>query len=53
MAIWVAVLLVTCVTAGNDYNKDLQFRKLNKTRDTVMIKVVRGGVQVCPPQNAA
>lgn len=45
VAIWVAVLLVTCVGAGNDYNKDLQFRKLNAQKDAVMVKVVRGGQQ--------
>lgn len=29
--------------AGNDYQKDLQFRKLNAVKDIIEIKVVRGG----------
>jgi Ca2+-transporting ATPase len=29
--------------AGNDYQKDLQFRKLNAVKDVIEIKVVRGG----------
>ena len=42
VAIWVAVLIVSLVASGNDYQKDLQFRKLNAQKDVVEIKV-RGG----------
>ena len=28
--------------AGNDYQKDIQFRKLNASKDTILVKVVRG-----------
>ena len=31
--------------AGQDYQKDLQFRKLNAKKDELKIKVVRDGVQ--------
>lgn len=31
--------------AGNDYQKDLQFRKLNAVKDTIDIKVLRGKVR--------
>ncbi|GFR47750.1 hypothetical protein Agub_g9515 [Astrephomene gubernaculifera] len=43
VAIWVAVIVVTLVGAGNDYSKDLQFRKLNALKDKIKIKVIRGG----------
>ncbi len=33
--------------AGNDYQKDQQFRKLNSEREAVKVKVVRAGHQVC------
>ncbi|KAG2453047.1 hypothetical protein HYH02_002382 [Chlamydomonas schloesseri] len=49
VAIWVAVLIVTLVGAGNDYSKDLQFRKLNAQKDRIEIKVVRGGQQILVP----
>jgi P-type Ca2+ transporter type 2C len=29
--------------AGNDYQKDLQFRKLNAQKDVIEVKVIRGG----------
>lgn len=29
--------------AGNDYQKDLQFRKLNKQKDIIDVTVTRGG----------
>jgi hypothetical protein len=32
--------------AGNDWQKDQQFRKLNAQRDAFKVKVVRGGSQV-------
>lgn len=31
--------------AGNDYQKDIQFRKLNASKDVFMVKVLRGGQQ--------
>jgi len=43
VAIWVAVFAVTMVGAVNDYQKDQQFRKLNAQKDTIDIKVQRGG----------
>ncbi|GLC46005.1 ATF/CREB activator [Pleodorina starrii] len=46
IAIWVAVVIVTLVGAGNDYSKDLQFRKLNAQKDRIQIKVIRGGEQI-------
>jgi Ca2+-transporting ATPase len=87
VAIWVAVLLVTCVGtlcicgsfliaqqlsspeltcksqccyaawvnpqdlhafsgAGNDWNKDKQFRKLNSQKDEIRVKVIRAGIQI-------
>ena len=46
IAIWVAVLVVSLVSSGNDYQKDLQFRKLNAQKERVMIKVLRGGVDM-------
>ncbi|EFJ44186.1 calcium-transporting ATPase [Volvox carteri f. nagariensis] len=46
VAIWVAVIVVTLVGAGNDYSKDLQFRKLNAQKDRIQIKVIRGGEQI-------
>lgn len=46
VAIWVAVLVVSLVGAGNDWHKDRQFQKLNAQKDVIEIKVVRGGQQV-------
>jgi len=45
VAIWVAVLVVVGVGAGNDWQKDRQFRRLNAQRDAIQVKVVRGGKQ--------
>jgi P-type Ca2+ transporter type 2C len=45
VAIWVAVLVVSLVGAGNDWNKDRQFQKLNSQKDIIQIKVIRGGKQ--------
>ena len=39
VAIWVAVVIVSLIASGNDYQKDLQFRKLNEQKDVVEIKV--------------
>lgn len=35
--------------AGNDYQKDLQFRKLNDKKDQLEVKMRRGGSQVLVP----
>ena len=35
--------------AGNDYQKDLQFRKLNEKKDQLEVKMRRGGDQVLVP----
>ncbi|DBB05302.1 TPA: hypothetical protein ACH3X3_010532 [Trebouxia sp. C0006] len=43
VAIWVAVIVVSLVGAGNDFQKDKQFRKLNAQKDIVEVTVVRGG----------
>ena len=32
--------------AGNDYQKDKQFKKLNAVKDTIEVKVIRGGNEV-------
>jgi Ca2+-transporting ATPase len=46
VAIWVAVLVVSLVGAGNDWHKDRQFQKLNAQKDVIEIKVIRAGQQV-------
>ena len=43
VAIWVAVILVSLVGSVNDYQKELQFRKLNAEKDCIMVKVMRDG----------
>jgi Ca2+-transporting ATPase len=43
VAILAAVLIVAVVTATNNYNKELQFRKLNAVKDDVSVQVVRDG----------
>ena len=35
--------------AGNDYQKDLQFRKLNEKKDQLEVKMRRGGSQILVP----
>ncbi|KAK9840937.1 hypothetical protein WJX81_001285 [Elliptochloris bilobata] len=45
VAIWVAVVVVSFVASGNDYQKDQQFRKLNKEKDSIEVKAVRGGLE--------
>ena len=35
--------------AGNDYHKELQFRKLNAAKDVLNTKVVRGGQRLVVP----
>lgn len=46
IAIWVAVLVVSLVGAGNDWNKDRQFQRLNAQKDIIDVKVFRGGKQI-------
>ena len=43
-AILFAVLLVACVTATNNFNKEKQFRKLNAVKDDIKVGVLRNGV---------
>jgi len=45
-AIIIAVLVVATVTAGNDYSKEKQFRKLNAINDDKQVKVVRAAEQI-------
>ena len=45
VAIWVAVLVVSIVGAGNDWSKDRSFQKLNAQKDVIDVKVFRGGVE--------
>ena len=49
IAIWGAVIVVIAVGAGNDYHKELQFRKLNAAKDILQTKVVRDGLQKVVP----
>lgn len=42
-AILFAVMIVAVVTATNNYNKELQFRKLNAVKDDVSVGVIRDG----------
>ncbi|DBA78916.1 TPA: hypothetical protein ACH3X1_008797 [Trebouxia sp. C0004] len=46
VAIWVAVIVVSGVGAGNDYQKDKQFRKLNEKKDLLDVKMIRDGGQI-------
>lgn len=43
VAIWIAVVAVTAVGAGNDWSKDRQFRKLNSAKDVIDVNVLRNG----------
>lgn len=43
VAILVAVVVVTLVTACNDYSKEKQFRKLNEVKDNKIVFVIRDG----------
>jgi len=45
VAILAAVLIVSVVTAVNDYEKERQFRALSKANDDILILVVRDGVE--------
>eukprot|EP01126_Amoeba_proteus_P007992 TRINITY_DN1292_c0_g2_i3.p1 TRINITY_DN1292_c0_g2~~TRINITY_DN1292_c0_g2_i3.p1 ORF type:complete len:1024 (+),score=224.20 TRINITY_DN1292_c0_g2_i3:30-3074(+) len=42
-AIFIAALVVSCVTAGNDYSKDQQFKKLSEINKNKMVDVTRNG----------
>lgn len=41
-----------CTGAGNDYQKDLQFKKLNAAKDVYDVKVVRKGAEALVPNTA-
>jgi len=43
MAILTAVLIVSCVTAVNDYQKESQFRELSQANDDIVVLVMRHG----------
>uniref|UniRef100_A0A0G4HNE1 P-type Cu(+) transporter n=1 Tax=Chromera velia CCMP2878 TaxID=1169474 RepID=A0A0G4HNE1_9ALVE len=45
-AIFIAVLIVILITAINNYQKEVQFRKLNAVKDNKFIDCVRGGERV-------
>jgi len=45
-AILSAVLIVSCVTAGNNWSQESQFRSLNQTEINKRVKAVRGGEKV-------
>ncbi|KAH0571647.1 Calcium-transporting ATPase [Spironucleus salmonicida] len=45
VAILFAVVIVTLVTACNDYSKEKQFRKLNAVKDDKKVKVIRQSQQ--------
>eukprot|EP00197_Chlamydomonas_leiostraca_P002921 CAMPEP_0202857402 /NCGR_PEP_ID=MMETSP1391-20130828/353_1 /ASSEMBLY_ACC=CAM_ASM_000867 /TAXON_ID=1034604 /ORGANISM="Chlamydomonas leiostraca, Strain SAG 11-49" /LENGTH=1154 /DNA_ID=CAMNT_0049536193 /DNA_START=185 /DNA_END=3649 /DNA_ORIENTATION=- len=49
IAVLVTALVVVFIAAGQDYNKELQFQKLNKLKDLIDIKVIRGGKQCVVP----
>ncbi|KAJ3110094.1 Calcium-transporting ATPase 10, plasma membrane-type [Phlyctochytrium bullatum] len=44
-AIFIAVIIVLSVTAGNDYQKDLKFKKLLLLQSDKRVKVIRGGIK--------
>ncbi|GAD96695.1 calcium-translocating P-type ATPase(PMCA-type),putative [Paecilomyces variotii No. 5] len=46
VAICVAILIVTTVTAVNDWQKERQFAKLNKRKNDREVKVIRSGKSV-------
>jgi magnesium-transporting ATPase (P-type) len=45
IAIYVTIIIVATVTAGNNYTKDKQFRELNKAKHNFPVKVIRGGIE--------
>ncbi|KAG5298995.1 cation-transporting ATPase [Histoplasma capsulatum G186AR] len=46
VAICVAILIVTIVTAANDWQKERQFVQLNKRKDDRQVKVIRSGKSI-------
>ncbi|EEQ84312.2 Ca2+-transporting ATPase [Blastomyces dermatitidis ER-3] len=46
VAICVAILIVTLVTAANDWQKERQFVKLNRRKNDRQVKVIRSGKSV-------
>ena len=40
-AILLSIIVVACVTATNDYNKAIQFKKLNSQKDDITLSVIR------------
>ncbi|PGH19377.1 calcium-translocating P-type ATPase, PMCA-type [Polytolypa hystricis UAMH7299] len=46
VAICAAILIVTIVTAGNDWQKERQFAKLNKRKNDREVKAIRSGKSV-------
>eukprot|EP00051_Salpingoeca_urceolata_P005163 m.70822 g.70822 ORF g.70822 m.70822 type:complete len:1076 (-) comp14099_c1_seq1:169-3396(-) len=43
VAVLVAVAIIVAITAGNDYSKERQFRKLNERKNDHPVNVIRGG----------
>ncbi|GLA31668.1 calcium-transporting ATPase 10, plasma membrane-type [Aspergillus niger] len=43
VAIIVAIIVIVLVGAGNDFQKELQFQKLNKKKQDRLVRVVRSG----------
>lgn len=46
LAILIAVIIVVCVTSGNDYQKQRQFQKLNAKKNDRVVKCIRNGDQM-------
>jgi Ca2+-transporting ATPase len=46
VAICVAIIIVVVVGAANDYQKERQFKKLNKRKDDRVVKAIRSGKSV-------
>lgn len=45
-AILMAVLIVSCVTAGNNWSQESQFRSLNQTEINKRVKAIRAGEKI-------
>ncbi len=46
VAVFGTALIVVMIAAGQDYNKERQFQKLNALKDIIEVKVKRDGKQV-------
>jgi Ca2+-transporting ATPase len=46
VAILIAVVIVVCVTSGNDYQKQKQFQKLDAKKNDRVVKCIRNGDQM-------